>query len=213
MVRYQIRIDAAKLVRKRMPPIPNHLYDNAFVYGIRCDEPSYPKASSTFEQCEQLIHQIAELTDYSPQIVHLWGWQYRGKDTGYPAVQEVNQRIGGYDGMMKLMEKAKAYNCIATLSDNYDDAYRSSPAWDEKIIARRPDGELWESRNWTGENSYIIGLAKYMDVDVTLVRIAMVAAFFCSGGLVLLAYIVASFIMPVDYGLPVPASGTVHATS
>jgi len=50
-------------------------------------------------------------------------------------------------------------------------------------------------------------------VDVTLVRIAMVAAFFCSGGLVLLAYIVACFIMPVDYGLPVPASGTVHATS
>jgi phage shock protein PspC (stress-responsive transcriptional regulator) len=41
----------------------------------------------------------------------------------------------------------------------------------------------------------------------------MVAAFFCSGGLVLLAYIVASFIMPVDYGLPVAASGTVHATS
>ncbi|PYY15972.1 MAG: hypothetical protein DMG60_16220 [Acidobacteria bacterium] len=155
-------LDAAKLVRKRMPPIPNHLYDNAFVYGIRCDEPSYPKPSSTFEQCEQLIHQIAELTDYSPQIVHLWGWQYRGKDTGYPAVQEVNQRIGGYDAMMNLMQKANAYNCIATLSDNYDDAYRSSPEWDPKIIARRPDGELWESRNWTGENSYIIGLAKYM---------------------------------------------------
>jgi hypothetical protein len=155
-------LDAAKLVRKRMPPIPNHLYDNAFVYGIRCDEPSYPKPSSTFEQCEQLIHQLAELTDYCPQIVHLWGWQYRGKDTGYPAVAEVNQRIGGYDGMMNLMQKARDYNCIATLSDNYDDAYRSSPAWDPKIIARRPDGELWESRNWTGENSYIIGLAKYM---------------------------------------------------
>ena len=153
---------AAKLVRKRMPPIPNHLYDDAFVYGIRCDEPSYPKPSSTFKECEQLIHQIAELTDYSPQIVHLWGWQYRGKDTGYPAVREVNQRIGGYDAMMNLMQTAKTYNCIATLSDNYDDAYRSSPEWDPKIIARRPDGELWESRNWTGENSYIIGLAKYM---------------------------------------------------
>jgi hypothetical protein len=155
-------LDGAKLVRSRMPAIPNHLYDNAFVYGIRCDEPSYPKPSATFEQCEQLIHQVAELTDYSSQIVHLWGWQYRGKDTGYPAVAEVNQRIGGYDGMMALMRQVKAYNCIATLSDNYDDAYRSSPAWDPKIIARRPDGELWESRNWTGENSYIIGLAKYM---------------------------------------------------
>jgi len=155
-------LDGAKLVRARMPAIPSHLYDNCFVYGIRCDEPSFPKPASTFAQCEQLIRQIAELTDYTPQIAHLWGWQYRGKDTGYPAVQEVNQRIGGYDGMMSLMQKARDYNCIATLSDNYDDAYRSSPAWDEKIIARRPDGQLWESRNWTGENSYIIGLAKYM---------------------------------------------------
>jgi len=156
-------LDGAKLVRARMPAIPNHLYDNCFVYGIRCDEPSFPKPASTFEQCQQLIRQIAELTDYSPQIAHLWGWQYRGKDTGYPAVEEVDQRIGGYDGMMGLMQKALDYNCIATLSDNYDDAYRTSPAWDEKIIARRPDGQLWESRNWTGENSYIIGLAKYMD--------------------------------------------------
>ena len=155
-------LDGAKLIRARMPAIPNHLYDNAFVYGIRCDEPSYPKPSATFEQCEQLIRQVADLTDYSPQIVHLWGWQYRGKDTGYPAVQEVNQRIGGYDAMMRLMQKGRDYNCIVTLSDNYDDAYRSSPAWDPKIIAGRPDGELWESRNWTGENSYIIGLAKYM---------------------------------------------------
>src|SRR5581483_4087360 len=61
-------LDGAKLVRSRMPAIPNHLYDSTFVYGIRCDEPSYPKPASTFEQCEQLIKQIAELTDYSPQI-------------------------------------------------------------------------------------------------------------------------------------------------
>ena len=57
------------------------------------------------------------------------------------------------------------------------------------------------------------GLAKYLDVDVTLVRIAMVAVFFCSGGLVLLAYIVACFIMPVDYGLPVHVSTEARATS
>jgi len=57
------------------------------------------------------------------------------------------------------------------------------------------------------------GLAKYLDVDVTLVRVAMVAVFFCSGGLVLLAYIVASFIMPVDYGLPVHVPTEARATS
>jgi phage shock protein C len=65
-------------------------------------------------------------------------------------------------------------------------------------------------RKWGG---VCAGIAKYMDVDVTLIRIAAVAAFFCSGGLVLLAYVVAIFIMPVDYGLPVHVSSEARATS
>ena len=155
-------LDGAKSVRKRMPAIPTRYYDDKHVYGIHCDEPTYPKPGATFAECEELIAKVAALTDHSPQCVHLWGWQYRGKDTGYPAVAEVNSRVGGYDGLMHLMEAARKFNCNATFSDNYDDAYKSSPAWNPEIIARRPDGALWESRNWTGENSYIIGLAKYM---------------------------------------------------
>lgn len=31
------------------------------------------------------------------------------------------------------------------------------------MVARKPDGGLWKSRNWTGEDSYIQGLAKYME--------------------------------------------------
>jgi hypothetical protein len=64
---------------------------------------------------------------------------------------------------MRLMEKGPALNANVTLSDNYDDAYRSSPAWNEDVVARRPDGQLWKSRSWTGEESYILGLAKYME--------------------------------------------------
>ena len=155
-------LDAARLVRSRMPQLPTHYYDRKFVYGIRCDEPKFEKPAATFQQCGQLIREVASLTDGSPQIAHLWGWQYRGKDTGYPAVAAVNSRIGGLDELRHLLAEGPTHNCRVTFSDNYDDAYRSSPAWDPAIIARRPDGELWESRNWTGENSYIIGLAKYM---------------------------------------------------
>jgi hypothetical protein len=155
-------ITGAALVRSRMPEIPTHYYDNKLIYGIRCDEPTFEKPVATFAQCEELTRAVAALTGNWPQVVHLWGWQYRGKDTGYPAVAEVNKRLGTYDDLMQLMERARQYNCTITFSDNYDDAYKSSPAWDTKYIARRPDGELWESRNWTGENSYIIGLAKYM---------------------------------------------------
>lgn len=156
-------IDGAMLVRSRMPAIPNHFYDDKFVYGIRTDEPTFPKPSATFEQAERMIAEMHALTDGWPQLVHLWGWQFRGKDTGYPAVNVVDERIGGYDSMMHLMENAKRYNTTVSLSDNYDDAYRSSPAWNEEMIARKPDGDLWKSRNWTGEDSYIQGLAKYME--------------------------------------------------
>jgi hypothetical protein len=65
--------------------------------------------------------------------------------------------------MMRLMKRTKSLNTTVSLSDNYDDAYRSSPAWNENMIARKPDGDLWKSREWTGEESYIQGLAKYME--------------------------------------------------
>jgi hypothetical protein len=155
-------MDGARAVRSRMPAMPTDYYDRKLVYAIHCDQPLWDQPGATFDEAGKLIRDVAALTDGWPQIAHLWGWQYRGKDTGYPAVAEVDARIGAYDGLMRLMEDAREANCVATLSDNYDDAYKSSPAWDPAVIARRPDGQLWESRNWTGENSYIIGLAKYM---------------------------------------------------
>ena len=154
-------VAAGRLVRSRMPEIPTHFYDDKYVYGIHCDAPDNPQ-TATFDQCRTIVDQVAALTDNAPQVVHLWGWQFRGKDTGYPAVNVVDERIGGYDGMMRLMQHGPAVNAVITLSDNYDDAYRSSPAWNDALIARRPDGELWKSRPWTGEESYILGLAKYM---------------------------------------------------
>ena len=58
------------------------------------------------------------------------------------------------------------------------------------------------------------GLARYFDVDVTLVRLAVATGIVLSGGLGLLAYIVAWIIMPVDRGAPLshsPASAPTPA--
>ena len=158
----QAWLGGARHVREQLPPKRTALYDDVYTYGIRLDEPRWPQPATTFAQCEEIVREVAALTGNTPQIVHLWGWQFKGKDTSYPAANEVDARIGGYDGMMRLMENAKQYNARVTLSDNYDDGYRSSPAWNEDIVARRPDGELYNSRSWTGENSYILGLAKYV---------------------------------------------------
>ena len=155
-------LDGAKIVAARMPPIPTHYYDDRLPYNVHVDEPRWPAPRMTFAQVADLVRRVARLTAYAPQDVYLWGWQFHGKDTGYPAVTEVNARAGGLDGLNKLIAGGRSVNANVSFSDNYDDAYRSSPAWDPRYIARRPDGELWESRNWTGENSYILGMAKYM---------------------------------------------------
>jgi len=145
-----------------MPEILSHYYDDRMPYMVHIDEPRWPAPRMTFEQAAVLVRKAAMLTAYAPQDVYLWGWQYRGKDTGYPAVDVVNERAGGREGLIRLMTDSRALNANVSFSDNYDDAYKSSPAWDPRYVARRPDGELWDSRNWTGEMSYIIGLAKYM---------------------------------------------------
>lgn len=155
-------LDGAKLVRSRMPEIPTHYYDNRLPFMVHCDEPRWPAPRMTFQQTDTLVHQVAFLTGFAPQDIYLWGWQFRGKDTGYPAVNEVNPRLGGYEGLHHLMVDARNVNANVSFSDNYDDAYKSSPAWNPRFIARQPDGQIWESRSWTGETSYILGLAKYM---------------------------------------------------
>ena len=39
-------LDGARMVRARMPEIPNHFYDDKLIYGIRVDEPKFPKPSA-----------------------------------------------------------------------------------------------------------------------------------------------------------------------
>jgi len=156
-------LDGAKIVRARMPAIPSHYYDDKLLYSIHTDEPKYtPSQVTTFAQTLDFVRKMANLTAHAPQVLYLWGWQFRGKDTGYPSVAEVNARAGGLEALKKLIADARGFNANVSFSDNYDDAYKSSPAWDPAYIARQPDGELWESRDWTGETSYILGLAKYM---------------------------------------------------
>jgi hypothetical protein len=153
----------AKYVRQRMPPIPNSYYHDKFQHDVLCDLPRPQAAVCTFAQAQDRIAELAALIDGAPQIARIWGWQFRGKDTGYPAVDKVNPRLGTYQDLMDFKQTAHSYNTLVTLSDNYDDAYKSSPAWDPALVARRPDEELWISQNWTGEISYVLGPAKYME--------------------------------------------------
>jgi hypothetical protein len=155
-------LDGAKIVRARMPPIPTHYLDDKFTYLIHGKYKPEAHPRTTFGQSEKLVHDVAMLTDYAPQVAFLGGWVYDGQDTGYPCEDKVNESLGGYEGLKRLMQQGPKYNANITVDVNYDDAYKSCPQFSSDIIARRPDGQLWKSVAWAGETSYITGLAKYM---------------------------------------------------
>jgi len=55
------------------------------------------------------------------------------------------------------------------------------------------------------------GFARYFDCDPTLMRVIWLILAFGTGGIGFIAYIVAWFIMPKDYGVPVNSVVTTSA--
>jgi hypothetical protein len=155
-------LDGARIVANRMPASPSAYFNDRFIYLIAGKYKPQKEPRTTFEQSEKLMSDIAHLTDYAPQLPLISGWVYDGQDTGFPSEDKVNESLGGYEGLKKLISDGPRYNANVSLNVNYDDAYKSSPLFDTAFIARRPDGRIWRSRDWAGEYSYIVGMAKYM---------------------------------------------------
>lgn len=153
---------AVKLLRARMPLSPTEYYDDKLLYLIAGKNKVEAEAHTTFAQSKQLIQDVARLTDYAPQVALISGWVYDGQDTGYPSDDVVNKTLGSYDELMQLMEYGRSLRANVTVNENYDDAYKSSPMFDLDFIAREPNGTIWKSRAWDGEDSYVVGMAKFV---------------------------------------------------
>lgn len=156
-------ISSAHLINDRIRGRVDPFYKDAIVYKIFCDVPQAPQPITTFPQALEIIKRFHHLLIGMRQIVYLVGWQFRGHDTGYPAIDKVNERLGGREGLLELMREAKRYNAIVSFHDNYDDAYMDSPAWNEDFICRTPDGQLVKGGIWAGGQSYIINPKRYVE--------------------------------------------------
>jgi hypothetical protein len=153
-------VDAAKWLRRDVHGAPNRLYQDTLLYKIFCDSPR-AKDFTTFDEALAVIRQVHQLAPWLKQVVYLVGWQYQGHDTGYPATDQINARLGGIERLRHLAAEAARYNAILSYHDNFDDAYRDSPQWDERLIARDTRGELQKGGVWAGGQSYILAFKKY----------------------------------------------------
>ncbi len=96
----------------------NPLYHEAIIYKLWLDSLFWERPRLTFADCLPLIQRLHRISGGVKQIIHLFGWQNRGHDTGFPCHNEFNPRMGSRKDLIQLIEQARDFNCIVSLHAN-----------------------------------------------------------------------------------------------
>jgi hypothetical protein len=143
-----------------------HEYDQMLVYKIAvdyCPTSSMPPLDAA--RALDVIRRIDNLTRGIPKIVYLVGWQYRGHDTGYPALDKVNEHLRrpedatALDSLRWLMREGPKANTLVSLHVNFSDCYIDDnplgPYYRERdIIVRNGDGTYRQGYQWCDHMAY-----------------------------------------------------------
>lgn len=147
-------LDAANWIGAHIPASIPDFYADAHIYkAFMC---ANNHVSFSLDQMRERMVQLYNLTNGSPHIIYLVGWQYDGHDSNYPAMDQVNEAIGGREKLVALMRDGSKYNFNFSFHFNFDDAYPASPDWDQSIVAIDDRGEMVKGGVWAGSQSYIV---------------------------------------------------------
>ena len=101
----------------------------------------YNPPIASFAETLDIVRTVAKVTGNAKQRVTLVGWQFTGHDTGYPALNQVNERAGGAAALRKLVKDAAAYNANIEYHINLNDAYPDSPLFDPSVLQFNREGK------------------------------------------------------------------------
>jgi hypothetical protein len=142
-------MEAAMWHRDHMRTPSNTYEPKTFTYIIFIDwvkpvkEPpgGYLPPITSFAETLDIVRAVAKVTGNAKQRVTLVGWQFTGHDTGYPALNQVNERAGGAAALRKLVKDATAYNANIEYHINLNDAYPASPLFDPSVLQFNREGK------------------------------------------------------------------------
>src|ERR1700678_1444586 len=129
---------------------PSDTYEpKTFVYIVPIDwvkpvkEPpgGYDPPITSFAETLEIVRAVAKVTANAKQRVTLVGWQFTGHDTGFPALNQVNERAGGAAALRKLVKDAAEYNANIEYHINLNDAYPDNPFFDPSVLQFNRDGK------------------------------------------------------------------------
>jgi hypothetical protein len=163
-------MEAAMWHRDHMRTPSNTYEPKTFVYIVPIDwvkpvkEPpgGYAPPITSFAETLEIVRAVAKVTGNAKQRVTLVGWQFTGHDTGYPALNQVNERAGGAAALRKLVKDAAEYNANIEYHINLDDAYPGNPFFDPSVLQFDRDGKpyVWSYQFDGGPPDYRISLTK-----------------------------------------------------
>jgi hypothetical protein len=143
-----------------------HEYDQMLTYKIMVDQcPTSKLTPLNAAQALDVIRRVDHLTRGIPKIVYLVGWQYRGHDTGYPALDKVNDHLKrpedatALDSLRWLMNAGPKHHTLVSLHVNFSDCYLDDnslgPLYKERdIIVRNGDGTHRQGYKWCDHMAY-----------------------------------------------------------
>lgn len=108
----------------------------------------------TFAETQKVIDEIKK-AGIDKATIRLEFWTLEGGDGAYPTKFPVDKRLGGEDGLIKLIRYAKSLGYHVINWDNYLDCYKISPDWSTSYIIKDRDGWLVENGIHCGGQSYI----------------------------------------------------------
>ena len=128
-----------RLLENRKLRTPDPIHHTHISYRILNDWADQGGLLTDIRQSEEMIKAIYNVTDGLPQFPYLTGWQYSGHDTGYPAMDKINERVGSREEFRNLARTCKErYNTILSYHLNIDDSYRDNPGYDPRFCT--PNG-------------------------------------------------------------------------
>ncbi|WP_288593947.1 endo-alpha-N-acetylgalactosaminidase family protein [uncultured Victivallis sp.] len=148
----------------------NH-YKDSVVTKIYLKQKNTDSVRTTPEQVMELLRTIHRHTGGMHQIAYLVGWQYAGHDSNYPSWAVPGKHCRSVfsddprESLRAMMREARrTYNADLSLHINMNDAYQTSPLWEEylaqDLLVRNAEGELHKGGIWDGEQSYAVSHAR-----------------------------------------------------
>ena len=109
----------------------------------------------TFDESAQVAEHLKRDLKLDKVLFIMGGWIHRGYDNQHPDILPTAPECGGDAAFADCARRVRNLGYLFCLHDNYQDIYRDSPSWDERLIMKTPDGKPARGGHWAGGTAYL----------------------------------------------------------